>query len=145
MDVFSGVCLFLSVLVRMITSERLNLERSSLAVRYIVQKSRPSLKVNVKGQRSRSPLRKKRKTAESSPFTMHSRACAEARPYEQAATDDTIAWPPGGDGLRRRGKISACCLDIYKQTSPHNRESTSMVWPTLGSRTAKEQNRTVSS
>jgi len=30
------------------------------------------------------------------------------------------------------------------QTTEVNGESTSMVWPTLGSRTAKEQNRTVS-
>jgi len=40
---------------------------------------------------------KKRKTAESSPFTMHSKACAAGR-TQQAATDDTIAWPPGMTG-----------------------------------------------
>jgi len=43
---------------------------------------------------------KNRKTAESSPLTVHSRACAVGR-TQYAATDDTIAWPPGGDGLRR--------------------------------------------
>ena len=55
------------------------------------------------GQRSKVKVtrdKKQRKTAESSPLTMHSRACAVGR-TQQAATDDTIAWPPGGDGLRR--------------------------------------------
>jgi len=41
---------------------------------------------------------KKRKTAESSPLTMHSKACAVGG-TQQAATDDTVAWPPGGDRL----------------------------------------------
>ena len=41
-----------------------------------------------------------KKTAVSSPLTVHSRACAVGR-TQYAATDDTIAWPPGGDGLRR--------------------------------------------
>jgi len=31
---------------------------------------------------------------------MHSRACVVGR-TQQAATDDTIVWPPGGDGLSR--------------------------------------------
>jgi len=44
-----------------LTSERLNVGRSNLAVRYIVQKSRPSSKVKVKGQRSRSPGTKNEK------------------------------------------------------------------------------------
>jgi len=30
---------------------------------------------------------------------MHTRACVVGR-MQQAATDDTIAWPPGGDGLQ---------------------------------------------
>jgi len=51
------------------------------------------------GQMSRSPGTKQ-KTAEASPLTMHSRACAIGG-TQQAATDDTIAWPPGGDRLRR--------------------------------------------
>jgi len=38
-DVFSGVCLFVSLFVNTITSERLNIERCNLAVRCIVQKS----------------------------------------------------------------------------------------------------------
>ena len=42
--------------------------------------------------------KKKRKTAKSSPLTMHSRACVVGH-MQQAATDDTIAWPPAGDGL----------------------------------------------
>jgi len=61
----------------------------------------PEFECQGKGQRSRSPGTKKRKTAESSPLTMHSRACAVAGRTQQAATDDTIAWPPVGDGLRR--------------------------------------------
>ena len=66
------------------------------------------------GQRSRSPGTKKTKTAESSPLTMHSRACAVARPYTarnalHAATDDTIACRPGLTGYTG-GKISACAL-----------------------------------
>jgi len=63
----ASVCLF----VRTINSERLNIGRSNLAVRYTVQKSRPNSKVMVKGQRLRSLGTKKRKTAESSPLTMH--------------------------------------------------------------------------
>jgi len=40
------------------------------------------------------------KTAESSPLTVHSKACAVGV-TQQAATDDAIAWLPGGDGLCR--------------------------------------------
>jgi len=36
---------------------------------------------------------------------MHTMACAVGL-TQQGATDDTTAWPPGGDG----GKISTCCL-----------------------------------
>jgi len=43
---------------------------------------------------------KERKTAESSPLTVHSKACAVGG-TQQVATDDTIAWPPSGDGLGR--------------------------------------------
>jgi len=57
-----------------------------VAVRYIVQKSRPSSKVKVKGQRSKVTRDKKRKTAESSLLIMHSRTCAVARSY--AATSN---------------------------------------------------------
>jgi len=42
------------------------------------------------GQRSRSPGTKKRKTAESSPLTMHSRACAVARPYATRSTQQQM-------------------------------------------------------
>jgi len=78
--VFSDIYLFVSVcvcqFVRMITSERINVGRSNLAVRYIVvQKSRPSSKVKGQGHQGQ-----KRKTAESSPLTMHSKACVIARP-----------------------------------------------------------------
>jgi len=44
------VCLSVCLCVCTITSERLNIGRSNLAVRYIVQKSRPSSKVKVKGE-----------------------------------------------------------------------------------------------
>ena len=94
--------------VRTITSERLNVGRSSLAVTYAVQKSRPSSKVKIKGRRSRSPGTKKRKTAELSPLTLPSKACAVGG-TQQAATDDTIACRPGVTGYAG-GKISACCL-----------------------------------
>jgi len=70
-DVFSGVCLFLCqslcLFVHTITSERLNIGRWNLAIRCIVQKSRPSSNVNVKGQRSRSPRTKTRKKLLSHP------------------------------------------------------------------------------
>jgi len=39
-----------------------------------------------------------KKPAESSPYTMRSRVCVVCR-TQQAATDDSIAWPPRGDGL----------------------------------------------
>ena len=55
------------------------------------QRQRPKVKVT---------RDKKRKTAESSPLTMHSKACAVGG-AQQAATDDTTAWLPGGDRLRR--------------------------------------------
>jgi len=57
-------------------------------------------RLKVKGQRSRSPGTKKRKNAESFPLTMHSKACAIGG-TQQAETDDTTAWPPGGDRLCR--------------------------------------------
>jgi len=72
-DVFSGVCLFVRVFVclfgRRMTFERLNVGQSNLAlaVRYIVQKSRPSSKVRGEGHQGQ-----KRNTAESSPLTMRS-------------------------------------------------------------------------
>jgi len=52
------------------------------------------------GQRSKVKITgdKKRKAAESSPLTMHNNACAVGR-KQQAAADDTTAWPPRGDGM----------------------------------------------
>jgi len=60
LDVFSSLCLFVSVFVCflfvcMITYERLNIGQSKLAARYTVQKSLPNSKITVNGQRSRSP------------------------------------------------------------------------------------------
>jgi len=77
----ASVCQFVCLFVRTIAVEWLNVGRSNLAVRCTVQKSRPRSTVKVKGQRSRSPGTEKEKNAESSPLTMHSRACAVARPY----------------------------------------------------------------
>ena len=73
----SSVCLF----VRTITYERLNIGRSNLAVRDTVQNLARVLrsKSKVKGQGHQGE--KKQKIAESSPLTMHSKACAVARPY----------------------------------------------------------------
>jgi len=65
-----------------------------LEASYIVQKSCPSSKVKV-------TTNKKRKTAESSPLTMHSRACAVARPYAASSNRWYHCKPPGGEGLRR--------------------------------------------
>ena len=65
-----------------------------MAVRYSVQKSRPISKV--KGQ-GRQRQKKNKKVAESSPLTVHSTVCHT----QQAATDNTIAWPPRDDGLRQ--------------------------------------------
>jgi len=48
--------------VRKITSERLNVRRSNLAVRYTVQKSRSTLKVKVKGQSSKVQVTRDKKT-----------------------------------------------------------------------------------
>jgi len=47
--------------------------------------------------------KREKKTAEPSPLTMHSKACADCAVggMQQSATYDTIAWTPGGDGLRR--------------------------------------------
>jgi len=44
--------------------------------------------------------KKNEKTTQSSPLTVHSRACAIGG-MQQAAADNTIAWPPRGDGLCR--------------------------------------------
>jgi len=57
--VFSGVCLFVSVFVRTITSGRLNVGRSNLAVRCIVQKSRSNSMVKVKDQGHRGQKNEK--------------------------------------------------------------------------------------
>jgi len=62
-----SVCVFVSMSVLTITPERLDVGRSNSAVRYTVQKSRPSSKVKVKGQGHQG-----QKPAESSALTMHS-------------------------------------------------------------------------
>jgi len=100
-DVFSGACLFVSVFVRKITSERLNVGQSNLVVRYSVQKSRPSSKVKV----TRDKKYNEKLLSRSSPLTLHSEACAVGG-TQQASTDDTIAWPLGVTGYAG-GKINA--------------------------------------
>ena len=71
-------------------------------VRYILQKSRRSSQV--KGQRS--PWTKNEK------LLIHPHGqCIVGRALgrtQQAATDDTIAWPPGVT-VYAGGQISACC------------------------------------
>ena len=81
--------------------------RSNLAVRYVVQKSRPNSKVKVKGQG-----RQGQKTAQPSPFTMHSRACAVARTYAASSNRRYHCVATGYPGVTSYpgGKISACCL-----------------------------------
>jgi len=51
----------------------------------------------VKGQGHQG---QKTKNCRAIPLTMHSKACAVGG-AQQAATDDTTAWLPGGDRLRR--------------------------------------------
>jgi len=56
------------------------------------------------GQRSKVKVtkdKKKRKTAESSPLTVHSRACAVARPYAASTNKRYHCVAAWGDGLRR--------------------------------------------
>ena len=105
------VSLFLCLFVNTITSERLNIGWWNLAVRCIVQKSRPSSNVEVKGQRSRTPGTEKRKTAESSPLTMHGKArrvCC--RPYPAHSNRRLHCVFAGGwrdDGSPRNGDLRA--------------------------------------
>ena len=100
------VCHYVSVFVRTITSERLNVGRSNLAVRYSVQKSRPSSKFKVKGQGHQG--QKKRKKLPSHPHWQ----CAVAKPYAARSTQQQtipLRAARGSDGLRWL-EISACCL-----------------------------------
>ena len=55
------------------------------------------------------------------------------------AGEEVHAWP--GWTTSRRGQDSPWKNQSEWQRTGINGESTSMVWPTLGSRTAKEQNR----
>ena len=65
-----SVCQFVCLIVRTITSDRLNVGWWNWAVRCIVQKIAPEFEFGSQ----RLPGTKKRKTAESSPFTMHGKA-----------------------------------------------------------------------
>jgi len=95
-----SVCLSVCLVVRTITSERLNIGCWNLAVRCNVQKSRPSSNLGVKGERSRSPGTKKTKK------------CG-------------ISWGTVLCGARRGrgysgGKISARCLVFETAPLPYN-------------------------
>jgi len=67
-------------------------------------------------QRSRSLGTKKGKTSESSPLTVHSKACTVGL-TQQAATDNTIAWSPRGDGSARWWRLrrweNQCMLSSF--------------------------------
>ena len=103
--------------VRTITSKRLNVGRSNLAVRYSVQKSHPSSKVKVKCQGHQG-----QKTAKSSPLAVHSS-------LQHASTGDTIACRPGMTGYAD-GKISACCLvGVNASCSVQCFDSRKEIWP----------------
>ena len=92
------VCQFVGMFFRTITSERLNLAPSNLAVRYVVQKSHPSSKVKVKGQGHQG--QKTKNCSESSPLTVHCRECAVAGPYAARSNRRYHCVPLGGNGLR---------------------------------------------
>jgi len=100
------VCVFVCLIVRTISSERLNVGQSNLAIRYAVQKSRPSSKVKVKGQ-GYEGQKKTKKTAESSPLTMRSRACIVARPYAASIKGRYHCVATQGVTSYAGGKISA--------------------------------------
>jgi len=85
-----------------------------LAVSYIVQKFRPSLKDKVKGQGHQE---QERNTAESSPLTMHTRACAVARPYAASSNRRYHCVAAPGVTDYAGGKISACCLVLLLLTN----------------------------
>jgi len=72
---------------------------------------------------------------------MHSKACAVGR-TQQAATDDTIAWPPEGDGLRRweNQRMLSSCHKRTKVSGPQSVlhfESADVLYTTLGSAVAE--------
>jgi len=70
-------------------------------------------------------------------------ACKRGRP-RTAWMDNIKMWT----GLPVEGSIGMTedkNNGVINYSNNNNRENTSMVWPTLGSRTAKEQNRTVNS
>ena len=96
------MCLF----VRTITSERLNVGRSKLAVRYVVRKFRPSSKVKVKGQCHQG---RKKKICRVIPID---NAYGVRRSYPvRSKQQQTIPLRghPRVTGYAG-GKISACCL-----------------------------------
>ena len=114
------VCQCVSVFVRTITSERLNVGRSNwrLGTLYnnlaVIRMSRSKVKGHGhQGQKKRKLL------SHISPLTMHSRACVVGR-TQQAATDDTTAWPPGVDGLRRWENQRCCLCLLYTSPSPRD-------------------------
>jgi len=119
------VCLFVSVFDRTITSDRLNLGRSNLAVRYIVQKSRQSSMVKGQGHHGQKKTKNCWVTPIDNAMTRSSafaalanlgytsdiviiiiiiKACAVARLYAACSNRRYHCVPPGGDGLCRWAK-----------------------------------------
>ena len=70
------------------------------------------------GQRSKFKVTRDKKRKLPSHFPIDNaqyKACAVGR-TQQAATDDTTTWPPGGDGLRL-WENQRCCLVKLKSLS----------------------------
>jgi len=121
-----SVCQF----VNMITSERLNIGLWNLAVRCIVQKSRPSSSVKVKGQGYQGQKKTKLPSHPHWQCIVLGDACAVGRTLHAAETTPLCGrWGWRGDGSARwrrlasgfvgsgpcgrgnaSGKMSACCL-----------------------------------
>jgi len=105
------VCHFVCLLVRTITSERLNIRRWNLAIWCDIQKSRPSTNVKVKGQRSRSPGTKKENVLSHPHWQCMVRWRVRCRPYSMVDIRPQTAENRRRKKERRRKK---------KQKKPHD-------------------------
>jgi len=79
-------------------------KRRTIKLRGLVHCTKISSEFEGQDQRSKVKVtrdKKERKAAESSPLTMHSRACAVARPHAARSNRRYHCVPPEGDGLRR--------------------------------------------
>jgi len=70
------------------------------------------------GQRSKvKVIRGQNREPASSPFTVHCKVCAICCRFRTAA-DETIPWPPGGEGSARWREASAACVRcMFGETS----------------------------